>query len=109
MPEGTAGTQTIERLKKGDDGRTALHASVINEIIDRVNALSNMTLTKSGTGEGKVLSSDSNTVLDLGDVGSIPDPETNATYVWSVTNFVQSWKETEECACGVVVDGGGPS
>jgi hypothetical protein len=69
MAEGQSGAKEIARLIRGDSTRTARHADVINEIIDAVNALRNAKITRSGSGDGKFLTSDSNTVFDLGDVG----------------------------------------
>jgi len=68
--EGQSGSKFITRLEKGDNTRTARHASVMNEIIDGINSLLGMKVTRSGEGDGKLLTSDSNTVLDLGSVGS---------------------------------------
>jgi hypothetical protein len=61
--EGQSGGKQIARLKTGDKTRTARHADVMNEIIDALNALQNMTVSPTGT--GKFIYSDANAVLDL--------------------------------------------
>jgi hypothetical protein len=61
--EGQTGVKKIERLSKGDKTRTALHAQVMNEIIDAINALRSATVKPDNT--GKFHFSDSNTVLEL--------------------------------------------
>jgi hypothetical protein len=75
--EGQSGALKIERLAKGDTTRTARHAEVMNEIIDAINAMRNGKVIRSGSGKGKLLHSDSNMVIDLGDLGREPPVDEN--------------------------------
>ncbi len=68
--EGTTGGTKIERLKKGDKDRTARHADVMNEIIDKLNALHNMTVSPQGA--GKFIYADGNIVLQLNTTDQCP-------------------------------------
>lgn len=69
--DGGGGLKNIARLSTGDKSRTARHASVMNELIDRVNALSNVRVTTQKTTtpdekpSGKQIVSDANSVLTL--------------------------------------------
>ncbi len=103
MAEGQTGTPAkIERLKKGDSSRTARHADVMNEIIDKLNAI--LSLTVSPTGAGNFIFSDSNGILRLDISGGCGNPPTTGTYVCGAIDGTQQWLSTEECDCGI--DGG---
>ncbi len=67
MAEGESGASggAIDRLEKGDTERTARHADVMNEIIDRLNSLLNATVSPPKI--GKFIYSDTNVVLQLTD------------------------------------------
>lgn len=64
------GISKIARLAKGDKARTARHADVMNEIIDRLNAVLSMTLSPGGI--GKFVYSDGNVVLQLNTTDTCP-------------------------------------
>lgn len=68
MAEGATGGTRIERLKKGDKTRTAQHADVMNEIIDKLNALWSMQVVPGTAGE--FFYSDGNVVL-LSNAGTV--------------------------------------
>jgi hypothetical protein len=112
--EGAGSSKQIARLEKGNSERTARHAEVMNEIINRLNGFSTATvritnLVPGVQPTGQFLVSDSNVVLELKTGAGFPTPEdTTKTYVW-FAEFVEdawvfSWRETEICDCGV--DGG---
>jgi hypothetical protein len=63
MAEGETGSGQLQiaRLEKGNKDRTAMHADVMNEIIDKLNALLAMQVQPAG----KLIVSDANVVLDL--------------------------------------------
>jgi hypothetical protein len=121
MAEEGTGKSTIARLEKGNTERTARHAQVMNELIDGINSLRNATvrIQEAVTGEtpnGKWITSDANTVLDLhlATGASFPDPDdTTKVYVWGAEfiddAWVFAWRETVECVCtgDDVIDGGG--
>lgn len=109
MPDNQSPTtpREIQRLDKGDKTRTARHASVMNEIIDRVNALTNLRVQPGKDENGKFLLSDSNAILQtpLG----IPTPPSSGTYVLGAINGAVQWIATEQCRCdNAVIDGGSP-
>jgi hypothetical protein len=129
MAEGESGGKKIERLAKGDKTRTARHASVMNELIDKVNLL--LAMTVSPMTKGKFIFSDANVVLDASKFGGeievaqddfddFPEGETFAPNVTKITfselfkihydvdsRGVQVDLKTEECVCDDgTVDGG---
>lgn len=57
------GQKEIEKLKKGDAARTLMHADVGNEVISRLNALSNAQVSPARF--GKFTLADGNHTLDL--------------------------------------------
>jgi hypothetical protein len=67
--EGATGGVKIARLEKGDRKRTALHADMMNEIIDKVNSLLSMSVSPDGA--GKFIYADANTVLEIKATGSV--------------------------------------
>ena len=111
MAEGSTGDLIIERLRPGDKTRTARHAGVMNEIIDRLNAFTNATV-KISEGEaaaGKFILSDSNMVLDLKQGLGIPAPPDTGTYVLGSIDSEVQWIATETCDCAdgtTSIDGG---
>jgi hypothetical protein len=105
MAEGGTGGKKIERLSKGDSTRTARHADVMNEIIDRVNSFLGMTVTPKG--KGKFIFSESNIVLDASKMGGVPDPPATGTYVLGAIDSVVQWMATDLCGCDQgTIDGG---
>lgn len=70
---GADASGTIARVTKGDKSRTMMHASVANEVIDAVNALTEQmkalkSLSVSPQSAGKFQKSDGNLVLVLNTV-----------------------------------------
>lgn len=63
MAQGGTGGQQIARLEKGDSTRTAMHADVMNEIIDAINKM--LALTVSPQDAGKFIWADANGVLQI--------------------------------------------
>lgn len=61
MAEGETSTTKIARLEKGDNTRTAQHADVMNEIIDKLNTLLAIQVVPASAGE--FFYSDGNVVL----------------------------------------------
>ena len=89
----------IRELKKGDSTRTAMHTAVMNEIIGKLNNLLSMEVK----GQGKFHYSDGNIVLEA---NGFPPPPSSGTFVLGAIESLVQWIATEECACGVIVDGG---
>jgi hypothetical protein len=117
MAEGASGGRQIARLAKGASDRTARHADVMNEIIDAINALRNITVAfpvpeTGATNSGKFIFADANTALNLTIAPGFPNPaDTEKTYVWFAEfvagAWVFAWRETIECDCGpAAIDGG---
>ncbi len=67
--QGETGGEEIATFEVGNSDRTPMHADAMNEIVDSLNALKQMTV--SPTEAGKLVWSDSNVVLQLDATGSI--------------------------------------
>lgn len=106
--EGQSGAQQIARLEKGDSTRTAMHADVMNEIIDAVNRM--LALTVSPQGAGKFIWSDANGVLQIeastGTGCGDEEPPDEGTFVCGSVDGVKQWIETTDCAAEGGIDGG---
>lgn len=95
--EGGSGSRKIARLTKGDKTRTARHAAVMNEIIDRLNAFSNAKVIREkansdGSASGKIVQSDANWVLHLKDGLGVPNPPTSGIYALIDRDGTVSWE-----------------
>jgi hypothetical protein len=105
MAEGGTSGQKIQRLKKGDSARTAQHADVMNEIIDKLNTLLSIKIVPTSAGE--FFYSEGNVVLLLSSSGGCgaTAPPTSGTVVCGSVNGVAQWIATTECE-GSSIDGG---
>ena len=103
MAEGATGGVKIARLNKGDSKRTAMHADVMNEIIDRLNALLSMTVSPARA--GKFTYADANVVLESKASGGCgdTDPPATGTFVCGSVDGVKQWLATDDCSG---IDGG---
>jgi hypothetical protein len=96
----------IEPLTKGDSTRTARHADVMNEIIDKVNLL--LAMSVSPQGSGKFLVSDSNIVLDASKFGGTVSVSADVGGEVSNVSLIQFTIADDPSAGYIeVVDGGG--
>jgi len=104
MAEGNVGGKEIQRLAKGDKSRTARHSDMMNEIIDALNALQNITISPQSLGKFVYAAGNVVLQLNLANASNIPDPPPSGTFVLGAIDGGVQWIATQDCAGEI--DGG---